>query len=352
MVRVAPDELSFITDEAWSGIYMGQNGNKGFPKHKVYHKIQGFESIVDAPDESHTRLRKLLKTGFFSQRNARIHEQHVQTYIGYLIDGLRTHHAQPSDGSTRHEVTPANMRDWYNWTSVDIIGRLTLSEDFECLKKRIDNPWLVMFQTHMWLSAVLILMRHYPPLPDLLNYVVPKKQRDLQETFINIIRTKVKRRWERKLPSGESDYISTASHEGSSGDSDLTPLTGAEIEANCLLIMLAGSETLATSLLASTHLLCQRPAVLHRLEDEVRSIAPHESDITSDLISSRMPYLNAVIREAHRLCPPLAYGFARVVGNSGAVIAGHAVPAGVCRAYVALIVSTRDVLTLFNYRLR
>ncbi|KAI1464312.1 cytochrome P450 [Daldinia caldariorum] len=314
VVRIAPDELSFTDNAAWQDIYCGGVANKGFPKHGAYRNAQTFESLFDASDDNHTRLRRLLKNDFFSLRAARRQERIVQEYAGRLIAQLRNHHcSDSSDSSDDTKKHPADLREWYNFATFDIIGRVTLSEDFGCLDGRAYHPWILMVVTHFKLSALLMCLRFYPPLPSLLSRLAPARLLCLRDQFISLIREKVGRRVQRTLPPGEEDFV-TASHLS-------------ELEANSILLLLAGSETIATSLLSATHLLCENPTIMRRLAAEIRSTVS-ESDITYENTTSNMPYLNAVLRETHRLCPPLANGPARVVDGNGAVIAGHFVPPG------------------------
>ncbi|KAI0837750.1 cytochrome P450 [Hypoxylon sp. FL0890] len=346
VVRIAPDELSFIVDEAWNDIYCGGNANKGFPKHFAYRNAQTFESLFDAPDDNHTRLRRLLKTDFFSMRAARRQERVVLDYTSRLISQLRENHCRvqhsKDEEGTEKIFPPADLRQWYNFATFDIIGRVTLSEDFGCLDGKAYHPWIIMVLTHFKLSALLMCLRFYPPLPSILSYIAPVRLLRLQHKFLALVREKVGRRCLRTLDPGEEDFITAAlkqRHHGrefdnfaesSSDDRDanVAPLSQLEIEANSTLLLLAGSETMATSLLSATHLLCENPTAMRRLVTEVRTVASTESDIDFANTTAKMPYLNAVLRETHRLCPPLANGPSRMVGKQGAIIAGWAVPPG------------------------
>ncbi|RYC63907.1 hypothetical protein CHU98_g2312 [Xylaria longipes] len=297
VVRIAPDELSFIKAQAWNDIYCGGVGNKGFPKHAAYRNAQTFESLFDASDENHSRLRRLLKTDFFSLGAAR--EKQVQAYADRLIAQLRTHHSRERFG----DCLPADMREWYNFATFDIIGQVVLSEDFGCLDGRAYHPWTLMVLTHFKLSALLMCSRFYLPLITRNHLSGP-----------NAINS----------PSRQVPF--SGSCQGSPPTPAYPATSRTELEANCILLLLAGSDTIATSLISVTHLLCENPLILQRLTCEVRSVAPLESDVNYTNITSNMPYLNAVLRETHRLCPPLANGPARVVGRQAATIAGIAVP--------------------------
>lgn len=324
MVRIAPDELSFNTNPAWEDIYCGGSGNKGFPKHAAYTNVQTFESLFDASDANHTRLRKLLKNDFFSLRAARRQEAVVQEFADRLIDNLRDHCV--GQNKQAPQARPADVRTWYNWATFDIIGKVTLSEDFGCLQGRAYHPWLLMVVTHFKLSALLMVIRLYPPLPQVLTRLAPARLLRLQETFLSLIRQSVDGRRQRVLPEGEQDFVSAALREGMEKNDELDrlALTPDELEANCILLLLAGSETIATSLLSATHLLCENPTAMRRLKEEVRAVS--EGEVDFETTTSNMPYLNAVIRESHRLCPPLANGPARVTGSDPTIIAGCPVP--------------------------
>lgn len=93
-------------------------------------------------------------------------------------------------------------------------------------------------------------------------------------------------------------------------------------------MLLAGSETTATTLSGATYLLLSRPEVLARLTEEVRSSFKSFDDITITSVN-KLPYLQAVLNETLRFYPPLSSGMVRVVPSGGAEIAGHDVPGGV-----------------------
>ena len=61
------------------------------------------------------------------------------------------------------------------------------------------------------------------------------------------------------------------------------------------IIVVAGSETTATILTGATYLLLKNPAVLKKLESEIRRFSTEEE--LTFLSTSQLPYLNAVIEE-------------------------------------------------------
>jgi cytochrome P450 len=324
VVRITPDELSFIESSAWKSIYTGQVGNKGFPKHGDYKNAQGFESLYDASDENHTRLRKLLVNNFFSAAAVNKQEAIIHTYADTLTHELRNRVREGAkDKNSRPPAKSrsavVNIQEWYNFATFDIAGKLTVSEDFGCLNGLTYQPWVLMVLTHFKLSVLVMCLRIYSPLDKVLMRLAPRRLLRLREKFLRLSKEKISRRLAKELPPERDDFVSEALKKPKHGGMNL-----AELEANCLLMILAASETMATSLLSATNLLSKNTRVLETLVNEIRKHTKEEELVDSRL--KQLPFLNAVIRETHRLCPPLANGPARVVGPETWNIAGHLVP--------------------------
>jgi cytochrome P450 len=98
--------------------------------------------------------------------------------------------------------------------------------------------------------------------------------------------------------------------------------------SNGLILTLAGSETLATSLCGMTYLLLDNPSKMETLTREVRAAFGSADDITIKAVS-KLPYLTAVINESLRMYPPVVADLIRVVPPEGKQIAGHYVAGGV-----------------------
>lgn len=94
---------------------------------------------------------------------------------------------------------------------------------------------------------------------------------------------------------------------------------------NAQVLLVAGSETTATSLAGTTWYLLKNQDCLRRLTEEIRGSFKSVEDITGDS-TARCEYLHGVIEEGLRMFPPVAAGLPRVC--PGAVIDGQYVPAG------------------------
>ena len=318
VVRVAPDELSFIDPAAWRDLYTTGNGHKGFPKTKVMSAEPDFVAITDANDTDHTRIRKLLQNAF-SVQAVRDREHILQKYIGLLMRRLREQ-AESSDGST----TTVNVVQWYTFTTFDIAGDLVFSEPFDCLHNEIYHPWIRMIFSHLKASAFFMALRYYSPLDQWFLWSLPKSLLKEKEKFIGMSKDKVARRKKRDLPlSRTSDFMSLALN--TAGEESMSI---EEMEGTFGTLLIAGSETTATLLSGVTNYLCKLPEVRKRLEEEVRKSCPAENDITLTSTGG-LPYLNAVLQEGLRMTPPVPSGSPRIVPPDGARVAGYWIPGGV-----------------------
>ena len=328
VVRIAPDELSFIKASAWRDIYSGGVGNKGFTKNAVISGAQGFPALNDANDLDHSRIRKLLQDSFSGQA-LRDREHILQAYVSLLIGKLREKAKVDTDKKIPEDhnegSTIVNIVKWYNFTTFDITGELTFSESFGCLDDEIYDPWIAMIFSHLKASALSIGFRFYSPLDKILVWCLPKHLLQEKQKFIRLSKDKVRRRMSRDQPTSKhGDFMSTALN-GTAKDG----MSVEEIDGTFSTLIIGGSETTATQLSGVTNYLCKNPQVLRRLAKEVREAFKLESDITLPALG-HLSYLTAVLQEGLRMCPPIPCGLTRIVPSYGARIGGYWVPGGVC----------------------
>lgn len=108
----------------------------------------------------------------------------------------------------------------------------------------------------------------------------------------------------------------------------INSVTEEQLVAHGASFVIAGSETTATSLTATTYWLASHDEQRARLQAELLETFQSDSDIKAKQLQD-LPYLNAVIKESMRLFPPVALGGVRV--SPGTTVDGVYVPKGVCR---------------------
>ncbi|KAI9841643.1 MAG: hypothetical protein M1837_000490 [Sclerophora amabilis] len=308
VVRVAPDELSFINSAAWNDIY-GSKGAKSLIRDPKWYAnlTEGQDDIIVANEVNHTRHRKIFSPPF-SDKSLRENEPVIQGNIDLLIERLKV------QSSTDNGI--ADMMKWYNWTTFDIIGDLIYGESFGCLQNSEYHPWQAIVLQNIRLSSYVALMERYPLLKRTIMGSLPRSLMEKRNMHIDIIRAKCSRRAQSK--TGRKDVISHLS------ESDST-LTEGEVEANLGLITMAGSETSATALSAATYYLTKNKQAARKLKEEVRSAFTSGDRISYDAVK-QLEYLTAVIKETLRLYPPTPIGLPRRVISNGEVVSGHYIP--------------------------
>ncbi|RDL34574.1 Cytochrome P450 ClCP1 [Venustampulla echinocandica] len=313
IVRVAPDELSFIDSTAWKDIYL----QKAFIRPKVWgSRPPGVEAhnVISAPVADHTRFRKVLQPAF-SEKAVRQHEPTIERYVDLLIGRLE----EAIQGSKQNTAT-VDLVQWINFTTFDIIGDLGWGSSFRCLEDTSYHPWIKVV-LHFKAVLVATSIKYYPWVEAFLMSITPKSAMADLEQALATAHSKVKDRLSR-----EPDHPDIMTHVIE--HNKLSPETGlsqGEIEANSMAIVVAGSETLTTALAGALHHLLKDPKAFKTVVDEIRANSESEDQITAASLAS-LPYLTAVLNETLRISPPLPDGLRREVPKGGAIICGHMIP--------------------------
>lgn len=314
-VRITPDEISFAKAEAWPEIFQTRPGHLPFPKNPVWWSAQPGQpdSIISVKStEDHTRIRRLLQHGF-TERAVKDQEPILQHYAGMLIDRLReraTSAEANQDGGAALDIV-----QWLNFTTFDIVGDLSFGESFNCLRDSKYHPWVALIFNHFRASALVAAVRFYPLLNALLIKCLPKSVIKIQRDHYQLVVDKVQRRL--KFDVERPDFMSHVIRYN-----DDKGMSQSEIEATFNIDIVAGSETTATTLSGTLNHLIRNPDKLRALTREIRTSFTTEQIITLSALRG-LPYLNAVLHEGLRLCPPISAGLPRIVPESGDAICGQ-----------------------------
>jgi cytochrome P450 len=107
VVRIAPNQLSYISFEAWEDIYGFCKGTKvkNFAKDNKERltRTEGIESILTANEEDHRRMRRL-QAHAFSDRALSTQESILQDYVQQFIDGLKKEAEVKKEGVALRKV--------------------------------------------------------------------------------------------------------------------------------------------------------------------------------------------------------------------------------------------------------
>ncbi|KAI9839536.1 MAG: hypothetical protein M1819_002162 [Sarea resinae] len=314
VVRIGPDELSFINPTAWKDIYGHRQGHLSFQKDPMLYNTdtRGARALLSAFDADHTRMRRLLSHAF-SEKALKEQEPVLQSYADLMIDGL---HKQVK-GAARGRV---DIVKWYNWTTFDVIGDLSFGEPFNCLKDSKYHPWVSLVFDSVKSGVMINATKRFPKM--LAKYIRPffvsRSMYQKRLDHDNFSRDKVDRRM--AMQTDRKDFLAyILRHNDEKG------MKREEIYANAALLILAGSETTATLLSGVTYHLLKNPETLKTLVAEIRGAFTSDEDIHLAALNE-LKYLRAVLQEGLRMYPPVPGSMTRRVPPQGDSVCGLWVP--------------------------
>jgi cytochrome P450 len=94
---------------------------------------------------------------------------------------------------------------------------------------------------------------------------------------------------------------------------------------NASTVVVAGSETTATTIAAALYFLLTNPDAYQQILFEVRSAFRSEAEITISAVN-KLEYMHACLNETMRMLPAVPGGLPRVVPPGGRVLNGTFVP--------------------------
>ena len=318
-VRTAPDEVSFATPQAWPDIFDQRSDQETFVKNPRWYKLPngqpdpGLGTTINVAD--HSRMRKLMEHGF-TQKAVRAQESIIQSYVTLLMTRLREKAAQgPHDALV-------NVVDWFNFVAFDIVGDLGFGEPFGCLKESRYHPWITKVFDYVKAMTLTAMMRHYPMLEMVFMKLLPQSLLEQQKKHFQFVQDRVHRRI--NLETQRNDFMTPLLMH----NKDMQVVSLMEIEASLNSIIIAGSETTATSLSGIINNLVQNVAVLQKLVSEIRGRFVKEEDITIAAVKD-LSYLNACIWEGLRTSSPTPCGMPRMAPPRGGTVCGRRLPGNV-----------------------
>ncbi|KAL4865830.1 hypothetical protein BDV12DRAFT_210914 [Aspergillus spectabilis] len=294
VVRIGPSELSIANPAAvkkvhWPGATPGKGPwyDQGYPR----------VSLLTTRDKNeHARLRRIWDRGF----NAKALRDYTPR--------VRDHTSKLQEVFDRNLGQTLNITQWFNYYSFDVMGDLAFGKSFDMLLGGSDHYFLSVLHQNMQNIGYIGPSVWIGPLFMRTPVINSESNR-----FWKFISDQVRSRIENppSLPDvfhwilqGYGDRINTAQG-----------LMNLEAEAE--LIIVAGSDTTATTLTNSTFELLRHPEHITKLRTEFDELIDKDmGEITPDDLA-KLPHLNAVINETLRLHPPVPSGVQRKTPPEG-----------------------------------
>lgn len=315
VVRIHPNELSFVGDAAWQDIFRCRPelprpvaGPIAFPN-----GVLPLPTIVGT--ENHTRQKRILNHGF-SDRALKEQEHILQKRSDASIDCL-------ADQIGKSNNSPdIDICNWYYCTTFDIISEFCFSEDFRSLEDAETHPWLAGVFEGMKMGKIMTAFDHFPPLGPLVARCARYAARDRLRRIFSWSQEKIDRRIAQK--SERPDLLKFVLE-----NNDKQGMTRDEIDSTITVILLTGSgDTLVAAMAALTYFALQNPMVMERLQEEIKSaVGKNPENITVAMVS-KLEYLDAALQEAMRMHAPAPGSNPRVVNRPGIQVCGIPIPQG------------------------
>ena len=255
------------------------------------------ESLLTAEGDAWKRQRRLSQPAF--------HRERIFSYAA-----LMTHYAERAIAAWQPGAVLDIHQEMMRLTlsiavhtlfNVEPEGTRELSEVLNALTRDFSGARLIFL-------PVLRLL----PRPGLLKF--RRAVRKLDDTVCQIIA-----RHRRQGDSGDLLSMLVAAR-----DEDGSRMTGRQLRDEVMTFLLAGHETTALALSYVWHLLAANPPAAAKLHQELDRVLAGRVPAVSDL--PRLPYAEAVVKEALRLYPP-AWALGRTAIQDFE-LAGYRVPAG------------------------
>ncbi|TGO30098.1 hypothetical protein BPAE_0008g00900 [Botrytis paeoniae] len=181
LYRLAPDEVSFASEQAWNDIYTFRRGHKRALRNK--RSIVDNELIISAPNNQadnlittihfkfHARVRGLMSNSFTDEA-LRTQYPLIEFHANMLICKVREAAEKPENSNRGARI---NITDWLNFFTMDIIGDLAFGAPFGCLEKGEYHHWVRTLFRYLKGMSIAAAPPFYPAIEFLFQKLIPKR---------------------------------------------------------------------------------------------------------------------------------------------------------------------------------
>jgi benzoate 4-monooxygenase len=242
-------------------------------------------------------------------------------------------------GSAQGQYADMDALHWFNYLAFDIIGDLAFGAPFGMLEKGKDiaevryapdapptyAPAIEVLNRRGEVSGTIGCLPQLKPYAKYLPDPFFSKGIRAVENLAGIATARVKERLDNADNIDRVDLL-TRLMEGR--DEAGAQLGRAELTAEALTQLIAGSDTTSNTSCALMYHVLRNPHVGPKLQAELDAALPHDSVPQFEQVKD-LPYLDAVIKETMRIHSTSSLGLPRVVPpGPGITISGHFFPQG------------------------
>ncbi|KAH8591216.1 cytochrome P450 oxidoreductase [Bisporella sp. PMI_857] len=323
IIRIAPNEVAISDPAALKTIYGIKSG---------YTKVRSFSHEVDTNyftmmDEKLHASRRRITNSIYSMSSVLESEPYIDLCSELFVERM---------GEYADQGVAVDFGQWLQMYAFDVIGELYFGNMFGFMKNRHDYGGFIesldVLLPPLIVACVLpSYARFFLPIA---GEVLPSARSALQclQNIVTASENCVLAR-EQELRAGKvarKDILAKL-FDIRDKKGDEVDFTSRHLQQECYVAIFAGSDTTAIALRAVFHALMCNPGVYTKLMEEIDT-ATEEGRLSSPNVqyaeATKLPYLNAVIKEAMRLHPSVAMTMPRHVPMGGATLADHFIPEG------------------------
>ncbi|TVY32808.1 Cytochrome P450 monooxygenase [Lachnellula subtilissima] len=310
VVRIAPNELSYNTAEAWKSIY-GRNiqlhgedkasatGNRLLKDTLLYGAgFEGADTVVNAEGTFYAPQRRALAYAF-TRKSLMTKED------------LLTHYTDRAIANLTIQISAADTVDvgpMFANAIFDFNCKFVADRDIGASNPHGKvHPSVHYFDNILRFAYIPISLRRIP----MIAYIQDTLQPFISGGLLHhqVVGPLIQNRLENG--GSETDIISYMERHPKEGDTGKS-----QILNNAAIFIAAGTGTTVAWLCASVYYILSNPDVKSKLYAEIRNAASKTSDLNLDVVNS-MKYLKAVTDESIRIFPPIVATLTRVVPRGG-----------------------------------
>ena len=313
-VRIGPNDLSVTHPD---GIQVVSAPNSKCTKGQWYSNDSPLTSMHTTRDRATHDRRRRVWAPAFSDRALRGYESRVKKYNDLMVTTI-----------DKNIGKPMNMSEIFNHYSFDVMGDLAFGHSFSMLESG-EEHWAIKLLN----GGMDPLGFSFPPWFFRILTAIPGATKEYWQ-FITFCsdqladRMKMQDQKEKSKEEKDITHILIDQYNGIQ-DKDAKRTALPMLQGDSRLIIVAGSDTTAATLVHLFYHLAADQEVQKKVREEVANLCGGEGVIEEKKIKDA-EYLNGCINEALRLHPPVPSGVFRKTPKEGVEIAGTYVPGDTC----------------------
>ncbi|KAI9727248.1 MAG: hypothetical protein M1828_006867 [Chrysothrix sp. TS-e1954] len=319
VVRIAPNEISYIRIDAWNDIYgtLAHEGVSRLEKDDDLFGVAfgGSDSIVGANSENFKDQKTNAMRGF-SHGAVASKSEVMSTYMETSIQNLKS-------WAEKHNE-PVDIEAFVGNTFLDVHARLTIGSDFGAVEDEDPRLHFLVRQMHN-ATAVLQYCVHITYLPSAVKSIPSMFGGiDVFSIFDGLypIGPAITKRVEGGVGAQKNDFVSYMENVQGPDDNNRD-----RVKKNAYNFILSGMEGMPGFVCSSLYYLLKDPKYYRDASSRIRSRFHHASMINADS-AQNIPLLRAIIQETLRISPPFVGISTRRVPCGGSTICGKYVAEG------------------------